>query len=211
MKVAICFSGLVRTFNECFPSYDKILDKYDCHLFGATIPNDVLKYHPFNSLVIQEDEWIEQTRYTSFQSPETVVQNALRQFKYIELANNARREYELQNGIKYDFIIRTRFDNIMVNDIPDLRTINPEAIYIPSGHDHPQLFPGRGINDRFAIGGDYVINIYSEKLKRVDDFMATGQRFHPETILKWILDTNSVQINRFDECTKINRGNNEFL
>ena len=55
------------------------------------------------------------------------------------------------------------------------------------------------------------MRVFSEKLKRVDDFMATGQRFHPETILKWILDTNSVQINRFDECTKINRGNNEFL
>ena len=84
-------------------------------------------------------------------------------------------------------------------------------IYIPSGHDHPMLYSGRGINDRFAIGGDYVMNIYCAKLGKVDDFMATGQKFHPETILKWILDTNSISVARFDECTKINRGNNEFL
>ena len=211
MKVAICFSGLVRTFNECFPSYDKILNKYDCDLFGATTPNEILKDYSFKNLIIQDDEWIEQTRYTDFQSPETGVQNALRQFKYIELANNARREYEQSNNIKYDFIIRTRFDNLLIKDIPDLNILDPEVIHIPSGHDHPMLYPGTGINDRFAMGGDRVMNIYSEKLGKVDEFMATGRRFHPETIVKWILDKNSVSVARFDECTKLNRGNNELL
>lgn len=205
MKVAICFSGLVRTFKECFPTYSRIRDLYDCDLFAVSTPNDILKDYPFKSVLQQEDVWIEEKHY-SFKSPETIVQNSLRQFLFIELCNNLR----IQAG-HYDFIIRTRFDNILINNIPDLHQCDPHSIYIPSGHDHPMSLPGVGINDRFAFGGDSVMNIYSNKLRQIDQFMAQGKRFHPETILKWILDQNNLNIIRFEECSKINRGNNEFL
>lgn len=211
MKVALCFSGVVRTFEECWPSYHRILDKYDCDIFGASPPNDTLYKYPFKKLLYQQDEWIDEKHYNSFKNPETIVQNSLRQFYFIELCNRLRATYEKDKNVKYDFIIRTRFDNLLVDDIIDLNQCNPNNIYIPTGHDHPMAKIGVGINDRFAIGGDHAMNVYSNKLHEVDDYLNAGIRFHPETILKWVLDRHQINIIRFPECTKINRGNNELL
>lgn len=211
MKVAICFSGIIRTFKECFPSYDRIRNIYDCDLFAATTPNDALKAYPFTDTIIQEDLWIDEKDYNSRKNPETIVQNSLRQFYFIELCNNLRIQHEITTGIKYDFIIRTRFDNILINDIPDLNQCSPDNLYIPEGHDHPTAILGAGINDRFAFGGDRVMNVYSNKMSKITSYMTGNRKFHPETILKWILDQNSLNIVRFNECSKINRGNNELL
>lgn len=211
MKVAICFSGLVRTFEECFPTYDRILNLYDCDLFGASPPNDVLGKYPFTKLVIQEDTWIDEKWWNNCKNPETIIQNSLRQIRFIELSNNARLEHEIEAGTKYDFIIRTRFDNILINDIPDLANCDPNSIYIPEGHDHPLAILGSGINDRFAFGGNHVMNVYCNRLSVIDEYMNKGLRFHPETILRWVLQKNDLRIIRFAECSKINRGNNELL
>ena len=212
MKVAICFSGVVRTFVECWESYERyLLNCYDCDLFGASPPNDILHRYPFKKLLYQADEQIDEKYYPGNKSPETGLQNSLRQFYFIELSNRLRQEYERDKGVKYDLIIRTRFDNLMVGEVP-LNRYDGCGIYIPEGHDHPLANKGIGINDRFAFGNDCVMNIYSDKLGKVDEYMAkSGRAFHPETILKWILDKNDLRIVRFPECTKINRGNGELL
>jgi len=211
MKIALCFSGMIRTFRECYPSYERIFSKYDCDTFVATTPNDTLKEYSFTKVALEEDVWINEKAYNECKNGETIVQNTLRQFYFIRLANELRRAHELKTGIKYDFIVRTRLDNIMVADIPDLSQCDPNKIYIPSGHDHPNSIPGAGINDRFAFGGDRAMNIYCDKIYRIDEYMNEGRRFHPETILKWSLDTAGLAIERFPECSKINRGNNELL
>lgn len=210
MKVAICFSGLIRTFEECLPTYDRIRNLYDCDLFGVSTPNAIIKKHPFQKTLMLPDEWIDEKNYNEFKNSETVVQNTLRQFYFIELCNNLRIAQEIESNFKYDFIIRTRFDNILINDIPDLHQCDSNSIYIPNNHDHPMAFPGVGINDRFAFGGDRVMNVYANKLSRIDDYMKK-RRFHPETILKWVLDQDGINIIRFNECSKINRGNNELI
>jgi len=205
MKIALCFSGLVRTFAKCFPSYDRILTKYDCDLYAVSTPNDVLQNYPFKKILLKEDEWIDEKQYNEYKNQETIIQNTLRQFQFIELCNNLA----VESGVKYEYIIRTRLDNLLINDIPDLNHCNPNSLHIPEGHDHPMAHPGVGINDRFGFGGSHVMQVYSNKLGRIDEYMASGKRFHPETILMWaIKDLNIV---RFQECTKINRGNNELL
>lgn len=215
MKVAICFSGLTRTFEHCWPSYSKITNRYDCDLFAAAPPGEEIhnrvKY-PFKKVLYQQDEWIDENGYDKRKTyPETVVQNSLRQFYYIELANRLRKKYEKDKGIKYDWVIRTRLDNIMTADILHLFEHNPLNLYIPEGHDHPEAHPGQGINDRFAVGGGEVMDVYCEKLKLLNEYMSGSRTFHPETFLKWVLDKNKVPVLRFPECSKIYRGKNELL
>lgn len=211
MKVAICFSGLVRTFEECFPTYDRIRNLYDCDLFVASTPNNILEKYSFKKTLFLEDQWLDEKWWNNCKNSETIIQNTLRQFLFIELANKIRLEHEKETGQKYDFIIRTRLDNILIDDIPKLEECDPEKIYIPEGHDHPMAIPGMGINDRFAFGGDRVMNVYCNKFNKIEEYMDKGLRFHPETILRWILDQNNLKIVRFKTCSKINRGNNELL
>jgi hypothetical protein len=210
MKVAICFSGLVRTFEECWPSYSRLLNKYECDIFGASSPNDVLTKHAFKKLLLQEDEFIDEKDYNQKKSKETSIQNTLRQFYFTELCNKLRIQYEEEKQIKYDWVIRTRFDNWMIDDIPILEQCDHNNMYIPLGNDHPMAQPGVGINDRFAFASNNQMNIYCNKLSCIPEFMQNNE-FHPETILKWVLDRNKINIVRFNECTKIYRGNNEYL
>lgn len=212
MKVAICFSGVLRTFEECWPSYQRILSKYDCDLFVATTPGTVLHNYPFKKVLYQVDEWIDEGDLNQNKNSETIVQNTLRQFYFIKLANDLQKSYAKEKGIKYEWIIRTRLDNIIVNDLPNLHELDPSKIYIPEGHDHPMAWIGEGINDRFAFGGEYPMTIYCDKACFIDHYMRESKkRFHPETILKWFLDHRGINIQRCHEVSKINRGNNELL
>lgn len=214
MRVALCFSGQPRTFEECWPSFQRyLLNKYEVDVFGASAPCETLLKYPFKKLLFQEDELIDEKDYNSRKREETSVQNTLRQFYFIELANRLRIEYEADKQFKYDVIIRTRFDDILTGDLPDLLNCQDNTIYIPSGHDHPliHLNLGIGISDRFAFGGDQAINAYCNKLSLIPQYMTCNEYFHPETMLKWMLVQSGVNIVRFDECVKVNKGNNVFF
>ena len=211
MKVALCFSGSVRTFEECYPSYNEILSKYECHLFGAAPPCKKLPDYPFKKLLLQADEYIDERNYAQCKNEETAIQNTLRQFYFIYLCNQLRAQYEQEKGIHYDWVIRTRFDGLLIGKMPDFEACNPANIYIPDGHDHPFAIPGRGINDRFAFGTGPVMDVYCNKWLLIDDYMKEGRRFHPESMLKWAIDRAGVPIFRFPDYVRVNRGNNELL
>lgn len=201
MKVAICFSGQVRTFEKCFPSYSRILDRYDCDLFAASTPNEVLPNYPFKRLVMTEDVSLDEKNYGNRKRPEITMQNVLRQFRFIEICDDLR----VQEGVEYDFVIRTRFDNLLLRDIPDLHDCDREAIHIPREHDWG------GINDRFAFGGDRAMRVYCDKNSRIDDFMIQGGVFHPETILLWVLRSRGLSITRIWECTRLLREDGQLV
>lgn len=212
MKVAICFSGQIRTFEECWPSYSQLIEKYNCDLFAATPPNKVLEKYPFKSVIIQKDRIIPDKWYNLNHHPKSPGQNMLSQFWFIQLANNVRIEYEKRNNIQYDFIFRTRFDNLIIGDIPDLSQCDPNQIYIPEGHDHPECSPGLGISDRFAFGGNIPINAYSNKFDEIEEYMSNTENWYfAEVILKWALVKHNIQINRFPETVKIKRPNGDLV
>lgn len=205
-KVALCFSGEVRTFEECWPSYNEILSDYSCDLFAVSPPNDVLHRYPFKKVLYQEDHIIPDRWHYLNNNPQSSQQNMLRQFYFIELCNNLRLEYEQDKGIEYDFIFRIRLDNLMTGKLPSLADCDPRNIYIPTGCDHPEAFPGLGINDRFAFGGSHVMNVYSNKLQILDEYMSDSSSwFFAEVILKWALINQNVKIERFADCTKVKR------
>lgn len=212
MKIAICFSGQIRTFEECWSSYSQLLNKYECDLFAAVPPNNIIEKYPFKKVLIQEDQIIPDPWYNLNHNPKSPGQNMLSQFLFIELANNVRLEYEREHNIHYDFVFRTRFDNQIVGDLPDLNYCDPKQIYIPEGHDHPECHPGLGISDRFAFGGSHVLNVYSNKLKEIDEFMSNPNSWYfAEVILKWVLTKYQIQINRFPENIKIRRFSGELI
>lgn len=74
----------------------------------------------------------------------------------IQKANLLKEEYRLENDIKYDFVIRARFDSTLNLPI-DLENLNPNYLYT----DHRVGLPPRMIEDWFGFGSNVVMNIYS--------------------------------------------------
>ena len=212
MKIAICFSGQLRTFEKCWPSYSQLLEKYDCNLFAATPPNDVLKNYPFKDVFIQSDQIMPDPWYNLNHHPKSPGQPMLSQFLFIELANKTRLKYQEEHNIQYDFVFRTRFDNMIIGELPDLSNCDPNQIYIPSGNDNPECHPDLGISDRFAFGGSHPLNIYSKKISEIDEFMSNLDNWYfAEIILKWVLTKNNIQINRFPNIIKVLRLNGNMV
>ena len=212
MKIAICFSGQLRTFEKCWPSYLPLLEKYDCDLFAATPANDILKNYPFTDVLIQPDQIMPDPWYNINNHPKSPGQPMLSQFFFIELANKVRLKYQEEHNVQYDFVIRTRFDNKIIGDFPDLNFCDPNQIYIPAGHDNPECRPESGISDRFAFGGSHVMDIYSNKIQEIDEYMSDTENWYfAEIILKWVLIKNDIQINRFPDIVKVLRFNDELV
>jgi len=212
MKIAICFSGQTRTFDQCWSSYQSLLSKHDCDLFGATTPDADLDPYPFTRICRQEDIVMSDPWYNINNHPKSPGQNMLRQFWLVELANTLRIQYEQEQGIRYDFVFRTRFDNEIIGALPDLAQCDPDCVYIPEGHDHPECHPGLGISDRFALGGGRVMTAYCTKISLLDEFMANPDSWYfAEVILKWVLNKNNICIKRFPETVKIRRENGNLV
>lgn len=208
MKVAICFSGLLRTFEECWPSYEPFFQKYDCDLFVASVANEVLPRYHFKKMLFQEDEVMADRWWNINNHPQSPGQHMLRQFYWIQLANDLRRQYEAEKGIKYDFVVRTRTDCQIVGPLPDLSQCDSATIYIPAGNDNPEEIPGFGISDRFAIGGPGVMDMYSDKLKWLDEYMANPESWYfAEVILRWVLQKHNIPVKRFEDVVKVLRPN----
>jgi len=68
-----------------------------------------------------------------------------------------------------------------------------------------------GYQDRFAFGGSAAMDVYHDKLRLLDEFVAGGGIFHPETILKWVLDRAGTPVQRTGVVFDTVRKNGERL
>lgn len=138
MKAAICISGHLRDGdNLCYPELKRhILDKHDCDIFisswkengnmlysyGADIPyidEDVRdrileRYKPVKYVFSDSNsEWItplkEEWAGVVLECKTHVFQFSV-QFKKIMDCDVLRREYQKETGVKYDVVLRIRFD-----------------------------------------------------------------------------------------------------
>jgi hypothetical protein len=114
-------------------------------------------------------------------------------------ANELKKEYEKENNIKFDWVIRMRTDSDFRYERLDLNTLNHE-LNIPSGED----WGDHSINDQFAIGTSYAMDLYSSLY---NNFHYTqSSKFYPERILALHLKNMNLIPNRIDFLVRINNG-----
>lgn len=153
MKVALCLSGQPRFYNSA--SYDsikkEILDVYHPDVFihmwfkknyeyncapwsgltNVTIPNtavdEIIKLYNPKKIKVDEPkeftEFVYDDGYLSKNIPSMLY--SLKQSFYL------KEEYQAEKNIKYDWIIRARFDTI-ISDLPDLITLDNNKFYAPN-------------------------------------------------------------------------------
>jgi len=113
-------------------------------------------------------------------------------------ANELKKQYEVENNMLFDCVIRMRFDSDFGDEILDVSQMT-DALYIPDGED----WCG-GINDQFALGSSFLMDIYSNlynNLLKLDDCP-----FQPENMLNKYIKATNVPLKRFNFFVGINNG-----
>lgn len=102
------------------------------------------------------------------------------------------KEYESATGVKYDYIIKARFDVKIHSDI--IPTSDSYSVVIPRGFD----WRG-GINDVFAHGQRNAMEHYCSLYDSIENYISgSSVFFHPETLLRHHLYSSEFNVERSD-------------
>jgi hypothetical protein len=120
--------------------------------------------------------------------------------------NQLRVNYQTDNNIEYDYIIKIRPDIDFDNNI-NLKNIKIEnnEILMPNNNWFGDDSNGIVTNDTFAISGSDSMNIYSNLINFINQYNTEGIRFHPETLLAYHLHINKIKCIRGEFNSLIKR------
>ena len=114
-------------------------------------------------------------------------------------ANELKKQYEKENNMIFDWVIRMRTDSDFISDSLDMNSLT-EELNIPSGED----WASDSINDQFAIGTSHNMDLYSSLYKNIH--YTQSSKYYPETILNLHLKNMNLVPNRIDFPVRINNG-----
>lgn len=215
MNVAVCFSGTVRCPENGLNSLKLIFPNDNIKVFGHTWSNihsemnnknqifetnesDILtsvqKFN-FETLLIENYktkrlQFEKIYDYFKFEIWDRSDMGIISMFYSMYRSNSLKRKYEVDNKIKFDRVIRMRFDSDFKN-----KNLNLENIFghlcIPSGNDWYD-----GINDQFAVGSSGSMDVYCDLYNSFS--MIRHIPYHPESMLREYLTIRNIDISRFD-------------
>ena len=125
MKIAVCFSGVTRNFEDTYPYFKKnLFDQYDTDVFIYGSPNkygmdynlDKLNslYNPQKVILNDHTFYSELDKQYNFKDP-------LGKMWYNALgADNLRRECEIENKFEYDYVLKMRFDYFFLRTLEEV-------------------------------------------------------------------------------------------
>lgn len=207
MNIAICFTGQCRSLEYTYDSINskilqplkKYADRVDIFAYVAENRNSYKfkKYFKeYADLKIEPDKQID----TSFiiRHDQRGMQGYMQMLNGYYQVNKMRQEYQKEKGLKYDAVIRARLDVEFVDDIPDIRNLDLQKMYIPDFHSWSHVTAIGGCNDRFAIANEENINHYYDQKLFLHEFINAGHSLHAESFLYYNLLKNKVSIEKFD-------------
>jgi hypothetical protein len=207
-KVAVCISGQFRSFDKCLPSIFTNLiltnSNYELKFFTSfakeenkliSIPSDF--FNISTVIKIEEDSVLpdlsyqkSKYKYQDFQlDSENDSKLIYYQLKQFQSVFNMVKEYEKDNNMTFDYVMRLRpdleFKSIFNWNLFEDSIITPSEDYF------------RGYNDRFAIGPRNLMEVYMNRLSywmsENDDINFTTQN---EVNLKHHLDNHNILVNK---------------
>jgi len=202
MKIAICVSGLPRSFKRSYPLLEKIfLSKYECDIFistwdwqvkqiqkkqetkdqfGRPIPITGTHWWPQDGNVnefidifkpkkseieIFHDDTLESKFKYSLYKQYGINNSFLPMFYKTWKANELRLQYEKDNNIKYDLVVRTRGDISYEGNLSDYEITNALRGYgfCRTSYQNPDTRPGEPehISDIYFFSNPEKSTIYA--------------------------------------------------
>jgi len=123
---------------------------------------------------------------------ETIIANIFYMYYKVWRCFDLMKNYESLNDIKYDCVIRMRFD-LQFDEFPLFQEFTQDTVYVPSGSDHRG-----GLNDLMAIGDNASMERYCLLFPSLFNYANSGAGFHPESILRHHLNLLKIDVQRFD-------------
>ena len=215
MKIALCLSGQTRNWKSSYDSIKtQIIEKYNVDVFihtwdveGKMVPHHFIENYNdnFDKVNYEFIDYykpkkiqIDSPEYDTFKKKinKSIFYNTLMMWYSIDKSNELRKEYEFENNIKYDIIIRCRFDlffeNFVINDV------NNNTIYLPPNENINNPFtsemrrmlkdvgPTYMPNDQLAYGSSDSMDWYC-KLYKIINSNIYKYTHHPEGVLSQYL------------------------
>ena len=193
MKIAVLFAGRVRGFEDCIETQKKFIFKnYDIDIYLAHNANNVddnlelfqklYNVKKIESIKIDLEPYLKYKNYNGYGMNG---HNSVIMFKCIYEAFKMIPE-------EYDVVIYMRADEIISSSI-EFEKLQENTIYIPEGNDYVG-----GINDQFAVGNYESMKKYCSLFENLTDYLDNkGAIFHPESLVKFHLEYQKLNIVRF--------------
>ena len=232
MKIAMTISGQPRQYAAGFLECKKwFLDKYDIDVYlHSWIDKKFYKYDFFDEGKLQNTYTADENTYSeilelykpkdylfekaiNFDATDIKGSNNQRLNSQLGMWMSLKRAWDLleESGIKYDYVIRTRFDlqftDHVIESCPlisNITQLDPNQVNLFDYHNdnHRKL----NVNDLFAIGGYDVMKVYHNLFidqiyyhftdPVYDEWLIGLDKFVNETILLHHLNTYHVPFNR---------------
>jgi hypothetical protein len=191
MRIALMYSGLVRTLAYTWPITQAQFSRYETDVycyFNETEKESLVQslVHPVR-MVVEPDQRFPEEDYAKRLGPGVNdVQNDLRQLNGLMRVNQLRRS----TGIAYDWAFRIRADVELTTPPEPLETLDRSFIYIPRFRNW------FGYNDKFAFGPPHLMDIYMERFSHFNAYFQGGGEFQMESFLAFHLRDNRVKVAR---------------
>lgn len=209
MKIALCISGQPRMWEQGYEyHYENLIKHNDVTVFlhSWEMPAEKMqaiseKYnaHSFiTSPVITRDL----SAYTN--SPSTTLNwkakdgrmSTYAQLYAINECMRTKREYEEYFDMKFDWVIRSRFDFALNARIP-FEELDNTKLYIPNCRMTPNRDFG---NDQFAFSSSENMNKYGDAYNHIDEFYNSGVQYMMEDFMSANWKRNNLVGNNLVYC-----------
>jgi len=176
MKIALCLSGQARCVKQGYEFVEKnILKGNDvtvfCHVWESPEVIDIEIYKP-EAFMIEKSLTNDLSKYTRVPPPQPnwkvkdPARSTYNQLYGIMKCNELKTVYEESNDMKFDWVIRSRFDFAINVQIP-FADLDNTKLHIPNCRMTPQRDFG---NDQFAFSSSENMDKYTDTFNRIDEF-----------------------------------------
>lgn len=147
---------------------------------------DILKYYNYEKLLIEDFEDLKPTFQESYDSM-TFPSYQRRDFGFFSMcysffkSNELKCQYEKENNMLFDKVVRMRFDSDIVNEI-DIRKLKKYPLYLEK-----HTGDWGGISDQFAIGDSKSMDYYCSAYNNIINLQHV--KYHAESLMSEHLST----------------------
>jgi hypothetical protein len=180
MKIALCLSGQARCVKQGYEFVKKnLLDGNDvtvfCHVWESPEVVDIELYKP-EALMIEKPLTNDLSKYTNVPPPQPnwkvkdPARAAWNLMYSLKVANELKNVYEDENNMKFDWVIRSRYDFALNTPIPFTELDNTK-LYVPNC----RMTPARDFgNDQFAFSSSENMDKYADGFNHIEKHYDSG-------------------------------------
>jgi hypothetical protein len=142
-RIAVCFSGQPRTWKKCTNTWNSILQHHGqatqidvfCHLWDFNTVSNATEFKGNQSVKVPQEEIDELITFLKpkkvlIESEKTLepmdptqaitVPSWLSQFYGINRASRLKKEFEVENDLMYDLVVRARYDTVYQSQVSEI-------------------------------------------------------------------------------------------